>query len=289
MRYRLALLIVMLVIVASVQAQNPLFNRSDDHKPAPAKQDTIEVRAHEEVTAVARLKHKLLQWQEQLYRQLYRQKSAATTFTGMMYALLLVFAYGFLHALGPGHGKLIISGYFLASQSRISKGIIGGFVAGMLHAMAALILVLSLHFILNSSITSSSDAIHTQFQIISFSVLLLVGFFMLYKSIRSTPHSHEKGSFWGMALSVGLVPCPGAVMISVYGISVLESLTRTILLILIMGLGMSFAISIFAVAPILIHKIKHPVLQSPLLWKYLSIGGSVVIISFSAIFLFALI
>ncbi|MCD4650425.1 MAG: hypothetical protein K8S56_01360 [Candidatus Cloacimonetes bacterium] len=289
MRFRCMLLIIMFAVVSTMQAQNPLFNRSGHGSSATGTQDTLLVNSNEQVSSIARLKYKLLQWQQQVYRQLYHQKNSTATLRGIMYALLLVFVYGFLHALGPGHGKLFISGYFLASQSRVGKGIIGGFAVGMLHAIAALILVFSLHFLFNSSITRSSDSIRSQFQIVSFSVLLLVGIYMLWKSIRSSSHSHENKSFWGLVLSVGLVPCPGAVMIAIYGISVLNSLVLTILLILTMGVGMSLAISIFAVTPVLMHKIKHPLTQSPLLWKTLSISGSLIIIAFATIYLFTLI
>ena len=49
----------------------------------------------------------------------------------------LSFLYGILHAVGPGHGKTIISSYVVANEETVRRGIIISFIAAGLQALTA--------------------------------------------------------------------------------------------------------------------------------------------------------
>jgi ABC-type nickel/cobalt efflux system permease component RcnA len=47
----------------------------------------------------------------------------------------LSFIYGVVHAVGPGHGKTIISSYVIANEETIRRGVIISFIAAALQAL----------------------------------------------------------------------------------------------------------------------------------------------------------
>ena len=63
----------------------------------------------------------------------------------------LSFIYGVVHAVGPGHGKTIISSYVVANEETVRRGVIISFIAAGLQALTAIALVGVLAFALNAS------------------------------------------------------------------------------------------------------------------------------------------
>ena len=53
----------------------------------------------------------------------------------------LSFLYGVVHAIGPGHGKTIISSYVVANEETVRRGVIISFIAAGLQALTAVVLV----------------------------------------------------------------------------------------------------------------------------------------------------
>jgi hypothetical protein len=49
----------------------------------------------------------------------------------------LAFAYGVIHALGPGHGKVFVGTYFLTRNATPGQGVLAGVVIGFLHVFSA--------------------------------------------------------------------------------------------------------------------------------------------------------
>ena len=53
----------------------------------------------------------------------------------------LCFLYGIVHAVGPGHGKAIISSYVVANEETVRRGVLISFIAAGLQALTAIVLV----------------------------------------------------------------------------------------------------------------------------------------------------
>jgi nickel/cobalt exporter len=53
----------------------------------------------------------------------------------------LSFIYGVLHALGPGHGKAVVSAYVMADARRLRQGVVLAWLASGLQAVVAITLV----------------------------------------------------------------------------------------------------------------------------------------------------
>lgn len=89
-------------------------------------------------------------WQSDFYRQLTGAVRAwkADGFAAW-WLLVLSFAYGVFHALGPGHGKAILSAYVLANRETIRNGAILAFISALVQALVAIGLVAIAAGILN--------------------------------------------------------------------------------------------------------------------------------------------
>ena len=55
--------------------------------------------------------------------------------------LAIAFAYGVIHAFGPGHGKFVIVSYFLGREVRVVRGIVMAAQVAIVHVIAAVIIV----------------------------------------------------------------------------------------------------------------------------------------------------
>lgn len=51
------------------------------------------------------------------------------------------FIYGILHAVGPGHGKAVISSYMLADKETLRRGIFLAFLSSLIQALSAITLI----------------------------------------------------------------------------------------------------------------------------------------------------
>ena len=76
---------------------------------------------------------------------------SANPIAGALTLAALSFLYGILHAVGPGHGKTIISSYVVANEETVRRGVIISFIAAGLQALTAVALVSVLLFGLNAS------------------------------------------------------------------------------------------------------------------------------------------
>lgn len=99
----------------------------------------------------------------------------------------LSFLYGILHAVGPGHGKVVMSSYLASHQERFKTGIVLTLIAAMGQAVVAIVLVGALRFIL---LMSAHQVNHQALTLIHFNSLLIIalGGWFMYKAWRKVFH-----------------------------------------------------------------------------------------------------
>jgi nickel/cobalt transporter (NicO) family protein len=90
----------------------------------------------------------------------------------------LSFVYGVVHAVGPGHGKAIISSYVLANEETVRRGVIISFIAAALQALSAVILVGVLVLAFNAT-GLTVNAWANQLETVSYALIALVGLYLL--------------------------------------------------------------------------------------------------------------
>jgi nickel/cobalt transporter (NicO) family protein len=94
----------------------------------------------------------------------------------------LSFLYGILHAVGPGHGKTIISSYVVANEKTVRRGILISFIASAFQAFTAVALVGVLLIGLGAS-GLQVNAWSSQLESVSYALIALVGLYLLWTQI----------------------------------------------------------------------------------------------------------
>lgn len=137
-----------------------------------------------------------------------------------MVFLFLSFAYGAFHSLGPGHAKTLVSGYVLSSQTALLRSALFGLLVAFGHAFVAFSAVAVIFYVLESSVTGGFDSASVILSNISYATILFVGLLMFYKKLRKHKHSHDhERGFFTSALLISLVPCPGAMVLTMFAFS----------------------------------------------------------------------
>jgi ABC-type nickel/cobalt efflux system permease component RcnA len=105
----------------------------------------------------------------------------------------LSFLYGVVHAVGPGHGKAIISSYVVANEETVRRGIMISFIAAALQALTAILLVSVLLIGLNAT-GLQVNAWANQLETVSYAMIALVGLYLLSTQSLRLWRSYRDGS-----------------------------------------------------------------------------------------------
>ena len=144
----------------------------------------------------------VLDKQQTLQRTLAMSVKGLKTDNPMAGALTLAalsFLYGILHAVGPGHGKTIISSYVVANEETVRRGVIISFIAAGLQALTAVALVGLLLFGLNAT-GLQINAWSNRLESLSYAMIAIVGLYLLITQLyrlwgnwRSAPGGARSG------------------------------------------------------------------------------------------------
>ena len=170
--------------------------------------------------------------------------------------VLIAFVYGIVHAAGPGHGKALAVSYLVSRGRKALDGFyVGSFIA-ILHGISAICLVLFLKFILNKSIMGPLEDITWITKITSYSFILGIGIILTIKNLygwyqnMGVRRDHYSGKYatrptgsLSTALAVGMIPCPGTVLIMLFALSI-NMIGIGIILAAAQTLGMALTISV---------------------------------------------
>jgi nickel/cobalt transporter (NicO) family protein len=96
----------------------------------------------------------------------------------------LSFGYGVLHAVGPGHGKTIISSYVTANEETARRGILICILASIVQASSAVALVVILAVILNAT-GMRIKAWSIDMETVSYALIALVGVWLLFRQLQT--------------------------------------------------------------------------------------------------------
>jgi ABC-type nickel/cobalt efflux system permease component RcnA len=183
--------------------------------------------------------------QRNLHRQLAGAvrglKEGGFTAAGLLIGLSLL--YGVFHAVGPGHGKAVISAYLLANESAVRRGVLLAFLASLVQGLSALLLVGVLAILLDMAGVAVRESVGT-LESASYALVAAVGLWLLASLLRRRPqgghgHDHDHscghlpdpallerpvgggllGKAGGLVLAVGIRPCSGAVLVLLFALA----------------------------------------------------------------------
>ncbi|SEJ40994.1 nickel/cobalt transporter [Achromobacter sp. NFACC18-2] len=124
-------------------------------------------------------------WQSHFYRQLTGAVRAWQADGGAAWALVgLSFAYGVFHALGPGHGKAVISSYVLANRQTARNGALLALASSLIQALVAILLVAVLAMVFNATAATMNEATRW-LELASYGLVTLLGAWLVWiKAVR---------------------------------------------------------------------------------------------------------
>ena len=209
---------------------------------------------------------KFMQVQKKLNMQMTSKMNAIKNKTNPMAFWILIsiaFIYGMLHALGPGHGKLLVLFYLTSHEAQWWKGVLMGFQIAFMHVISAVGLVLLTDGVARHALGADPSIEIKLIKLISYGAIVLVGLAMLWqiykdrknKSLRKERQEEQKEtrSQWLLALSIGLAPCTGALLFLFYAMSK-QMLFTGISIVLSMAFGIAVTLSLIGFLCIITRK-----------------------------------
>jgi ABC-type nickel/cobalt efflux system permease component RcnA len=209
---------------------------------------------------------KITIYQQQLKQKmasLIRQAESSGNTAPLLAVMLMALGYGMIHAAGPGHGKAVAMSYMMSRKPSLSSGLLFGTLTAFCHGLSGVVCVLGLYFILKKSVSGTLADISHVTQIVSFALITLLGLGILASNgrrlfFRAKPaaapgekkSAHRYRNMLPWAVAVGLVPCPGVVMIMLFCLS-LEVLPLGLLLAGCISAGMALTIALVVTAVVL--------------------------------------
>jgi nickel/cobalt transporter (NicO) family protein len=196
----------------------------------------------------------------------------------LLIGVLLAFAYGVVHALGPGHGKVVVVSYFLSRDAQIMRGFLMGLQIAVFHVLSAAVMVALADLVLRQALGSAPGE-GAGVRLVSYGLIALIGCSMLFQAVRRSRlrragievvddccghgHAHrhgpsgtgagERAREGALSLGVGLVPCTGAVLILLYAMAN-DILFAGVVLVVAIAAGMAITMGALGVLSIVARK-----------------------------------
>lgn len=195
--------------------------------------------------------------------------------------LLLSFLYGVFHAVGPGHGKVVIATYVASHPERLRRGLMISALSSLTQGVTAIVIV-SGPFWLFDITARNTRALAGHLETISYGMIAALGLYLVVRAVRplvrkwrtrdhhahSHDHEHDHHGCGHdhcgavahavgddregilrtglMILSIGIRPCSGAVLILILA-AALDLLVSGSLAVVAMSFGTAITVAFLAV------------------------------------------
>ena len=194
--------------------------------------------------------------------------------------LAICLVYGMLHALGPGHGKSIVVGYFIARRGRWRQGVALGAGITVTHTMSAVLLLLILYAIFKATVFTAFETGRIGIERASYALVMLTGVLLVVLGIKDFITQRKQAKIaakggavardgecaesklppiarWreilGVAAVTGIVPCPAVALIVLF--CLLNSMVALSLLgAFVICIGMTITNVAFGIAAVAFRK-----------------------------------
>ena len=229
------------------------------------------------------------------------------------------FGYGVVHTLGPGHGKAVVVAYFLDSTKPRAwiEGIFAGGWIAFTHTLAALLLAAGLKLSSTVGLLGALREVRNV-EIVSYTLIVLVGFWRLWAGITGRLHEHPHGDHghdhhdhdhdhdhdhghdhahghdhhhhrdhappqrtiagWLLLTAAGIAPCAGALIIILLSIA-LDVLWAGVVGVIAIALGMAVTLAGIGMASMVAHRLIIGEGRSQEIGRFTAIAASLIVIA----------
>lgn len=194
-----AILALIAVVVLSLAAVAPAIAQSTE-QTAPQVAPVVKIdkrkllvpprNADGSIQQTAFLESPVL-WARDMQQAFYGKLSAAlrqvrgsSGFAASWTLVLLSFGYGIFHAAGPGHGKVVISAWLLATENELKRGILISFLSAIVQALTAIVLV-SVLFLIVASVGATARNVAGVLESASYAMIGAMGLYLIWTALRA--------------------------------------------------------------------------------------------------------
>lgn len=260
--------------------------------------------------------------QRDLNKDLHAKLKEIETSDSLLPALIVIgvaFLYGVFHAAGPGHGKFIVTSYFLARNGPVSHGIFMSSLIALTQAVSAIVIVFVLVFAMGLGRIQVLGYAVT-IELVSYALVILLGLYMAWGAFRGKDCDHSHGPGDGhrhddghdhhtaaaatdgpwyrqgrdmivAALAAGIRPCSGAIILllftmanGLYAVGILGALA--------MAFGVAITVSVVGLLAIgarrtIIHATDSHGTAQPLILRSVGMLGAMFVVTIGALLFLA--
>jgi nickel/cobalt transporter (NicO) family protein len=213
--------------------------------------------------------------------------------------VVVCFGYGVVHTLGPGHGKAVVVAYFLDSKRPRAwiEGIFAGSWIAFTHTLAALLLAGGLKTFAVVGLFGALREVRNV-EIVSYTLILLIGFWRLWAGISGHLHEHAHGNDdhhhdrdhhhqhpaqrtlagWLLLTAAGIAPCAGALVVILLSLA-LGVLWAGVLGVIAIALGMAITLAAIGMASMVAHRLIIGDGRSREIGRFTAIAASLIVIA----------
>ncbi len=180
-----AVLMMSFGVVAQAATETPAgmkspFGLTGAMQAPPTRDTSIVTRVIDSAWSILMFEqHRLTQNMTGAVRNLKSTSNIAAATGGLVVAS---FIYGILHAVGPGHGKAVISSYMLADKETLRRGIFLAFLSSLIQALSAIVLIGGLY------VAALATGLQTKWaegwlETLSWGAVAVVGAWLMFKQL----------------------------------------------------------------------------------------------------------
>jgi nickel/cobalt transporter (NicO) family protein len=135
---------------------------------------------------------------------LFNSFAEAHDWRALLILLPLGIVFGAVHALTPGHSKVVLASYLVGSRVALTRSALVAGALALTHIASAVVLALLAAPLITRTIGNAGRA--PAIELLSRGTLALIGVWLIVRALRHRPHVHGEGVMVGVV--AGLVPCP---------------------------------------------------------------------------------
>lgn len=144
-----------------------------------------------------------------------RAFTAGRDWAALLAVLPLGAVFGAVHALTPGHSKMVLATYLAGSPLRVIQGIGVALVLSLTHIVSAVAIAWLALPLVRTSLAGAGRA--PLLEDLSRGMLATIGLWMVVRAWRGRAEHHAEAPYFGVM--AGLIPCPLTLFTMVFAIS----------------------------------------------------------------------